>query len=215
MIYRDVDTVVAVDKTTGEKSTAHCHPDDKFDFSIGAKIAFERLLSKSKEPEDGEQNFKVGDTVALKNDLRVGEKYGNISLLSQMACFGKPMTIQNVRDDGLYTMDNGSSYSKEMLTTPSNAIMIGSHVVVTNGSCYPAYTYWVEKNVKDHALKCRFDYEGSINAGERVKVIAVAPWMEGAKTKGNLVYVCKEGRYNDCYLLDIYDVKRIEYGEDK
>ena len=31
---------------------AKCHPDDKFDFAIGAKLACDRLLEEKKEPEN-------------------------------------------------------------------------------------------------------------------------------------------------------------------
>ena len=50
VIYRKDDSVIALNKATGEKTTARCHPDDKFDFEIGAKVAFDRLVG-SKEPE--------------------------------------------------------------------------------------------------------------------------------------------------------------------
>lgn len=49
VIYRDDMNVVALNKNTGEKGVAHCGPEDKFDFDVGAKIAFCRLYGK--EPE--------------------------------------------------------------------------------------------------------------------------------------------------------------------
>lgn len=56
VIYRDEQRVVALDKRTGEKAVAKCSPEDKFDFEVGAKLAFDRLLSKKPK-------FKVGDKV--------------------------------------------------------------------------------------------------------------------------------------------------------
>ena len=56
VIYRDEQRVVALDKRTGEKAVARCAPEDKFDFEVGAKLAFDRLLSKKPK-------FKVGDKV--------------------------------------------------------------------------------------------------------------------------------------------------------
>lgn len=44
------------------RSKAKCHPDDKFDFETGAKIAFDRLKIK-RETEQSENPFKVGDIV--------------------------------------------------------------------------------------------------------------------------------------------------------
>lgn len=43
VIYRKDDTVTALNKATGDKVVTKCHPDDKFDFMTGAKLAFERL----------------------------------------------------------------------------------------------------------------------------------------------------------------------------
>ena len=49
VIYQRDRDVVALDKTTGQKCFAHCHPDDAFDFKTGAKIAFGRLIGEPVE----------------------------------------------------------------------------------------------------------------------------------------------------------------------
>lgn len=49
VIYSKDREVIAVDKTTGEKAIARCNPADEFDFRIGAKLAFDRLMSGNKE----------------------------------------------------------------------------------------------------------------------------------------------------------------------
>ena len=51
VIYQKDRDVVALDKVTGKKCYAHCHPDDKFDFTTGAKIAFGRLIGEPSEEE--------------------------------------------------------------------------------------------------------------------------------------------------------------------
>lgn len=43
VIYRKYNDVIALDKSTGRKGIAKCSPEDKFNFGIGAKLAFERL----------------------------------------------------------------------------------------------------------------------------------------------------------------------------
>ena len=60
VIYRDGDKVIALDKRTNKKATTRCHPDDTFDFEVGAKIAFERLLGKE-EPKLYNGKFVVID----------------------------------------------------------------------------------------------------------------------------------------------------------
>lgn len=49
VIYRKDREVIAVDKTTGYKAIARCNPADEYDFHIGAKLAFERLMNSNKE----------------------------------------------------------------------------------------------------------------------------------------------------------------------
>ena len=49
VIYRKDREVIAVDKITGDKAIAKCSPEDTFDFNVGAKLAFERLMNGNKE----------------------------------------------------------------------------------------------------------------------------------------------------------------------
>ena len=58
VIYMKGNQVIALDKATGKKAVAKCHPDDEFDFNIGAKLAFERLIGVSKEePKEEIKDF--------------------------------------------------------------------------------------------------------------------------------------------------------------
>lgn len=49
VIYRKGNEVIALDKATGKKAIAKCSPEDTFDFNIGAKLAFDRLMNGNKE----------------------------------------------------------------------------------------------------------------------------------------------------------------------
>ena len=44
VIFRKGQEVIALDKSTGERGVAKCHPNDKFDFKVGAVVAFNRLV---------------------------------------------------------------------------------------------------------------------------------------------------------------------------
>lgn len=59
VIYRNGDKVVARNKIAGKIGEAKCHPNDKFDFSIGARLAFDRLMSDEEDEkiEDREQYY--------------------------------------------------------------------------------------------------------------------------------------------------------------
>ena len=69
VIYRKDDkTVVALDKSTGKEAVAKCNPEDEFDFNVGAKIAFERLVGGDKKEDKKEDSaIKVGDLVRISN----------------------------------------------------------------------------------------------------------------------------------------------------
>lgn len=77
IIYQNGQDVIALDKETGEKAVAKCHPNDEFDFAIGAKIAFGRLYhSQDYIPEDNKTKckprFQVGDRVrCIKKDYEI------------------------------------------------------------------------------------------------------------------------------------------------
>ena len=49
VIYRKDREVIAVDNVTGDKAIAKCSPEDTFDFNVGAKLAFDRLMKGNKE----------------------------------------------------------------------------------------------------------------------------------------------------------------------
>ena len=75
VIYQNGNKVIAENKSTGEKGIAKCSPEDTFDFNIGAKIAFDRL---------------VGRDITLLEDV----KYYN----------GKVVCIDNKGNDNIYTL---------------------------------------------------------------------------------------------------------------
>lgn len=49
VIYSKEREVIALDKATEDKAIARCNPADEYDFRIGAKLAFERLMNGNKE----------------------------------------------------------------------------------------------------------------------------------------------------------------------
>lgn len=72
-ITTDGKITYAVFKQDGKvlsRSEAKCHPDDKFDFETGAKIALDRLEIK-KEVKQPENPFKPGDIVECIYDFKV------------------------------------------------------------------------------------------------------------------------------------------------
>lgn len=72
IIYRDGNSVIAKDRSTGKNAVAKCHPDDEFDFMVGAKLALERL-SQPDEPKY--YNGKVVCVKSSLSSLTVGKIY--------------------------------------------------------------------------------------------------------------------------------------------
>lgn len=76
VIYRKGQEVIALDKATGKKAIAKCSPEDEFDFNIGSKLAFERLLGieeqKEAKPEFLEK-FEKGKIYVFRKELH--DKY--------------------------------------------------------------------------------------------------------------------------------------------
>ena len=62
IIYRDDRKVIALNERTGEKAEARCNPSDTFDFNIGARLAFDRLIP-NKEAAQFEQKGFTGRAV--------------------------------------------------------------------------------------------------------------------------------------------------------
>ena len=74
VIYRKDRDVIALDKSTGEKTIARCNQADEFDFMTGAKLAFKRLTSA---PELLNTKICITDIpfTPVACDLTVGKIY--------------------------------------------------------------------------------------------------------------------------------------------
>lgn len=61
IIYRNDAEVVAKNTATGKTGVAKCTPADEFDFNVGAKLAFERLIN----PEPEKPKYYNGKVVCI------------------------------------------------------------------------------------------------------------------------------------------------------
>lgn len=78
VIYRKNNQVIALDKRTGEKAVARCCPEDTFDFEVGAKLAFSRLMPDFEipfEPIKSVKSICIGDSVEVINKEKVYPYY--------------------------------------------------------------------------------------------------------------------------------------------
>lgn len=173
---------------------AKCSPADTFDFETGAKLAFERLITK--------EYFEKGKRYIF--DL---EKYRKAMGRSEEAtpkwaceATGKPVkVISKTRGTALKygVMPNWC------IEAPDETIKVGDRVKVINtGKICPNDTLWVTKNVHDKVLVAKFSYgdelgydEGirSVDSDFIVRVIAC-----------NKAYIQMIGVYEEkCYLIGL------------
>jgi len=91
-IYQRGKMVIAHESDTGREGIAKCSPDDKFDFSIGARIALLRLFGEEvpdsltgKDKADEKEEFKVGDRVVIREWDDMEKEFG-LNYLGGIKC---------------------------------------------------------------------------------------------------------------------------------
>lgn len=69
VIYKKDNKVIALDKATGKTAEAICSPEDRFDFYVGADLAFERLLGRKPAPKAREEapKYFTGEMVCVES----------------------------------------------------------------------------------------------------------------------------------------------------
>ena len=101
VIYRKGNDVIALDKRTGKKAIAKCSPEDTFDFNIGAKLAFERLMNSDKE------SINVEDMRNKLDSYCFGRRCcGDCKLESQTYRCGRGTNFMIKDASGNYTMSD-------------------------------------------------------------------------------------------------------------
>ncbi|MGN1340513.1 MAG: hypothetical protein ACI4WS_09490 [Oscillospiraceae bacterium] len=94
-ITRHGDKVVA--KYVKKVGVAKCSPDDTFDFAVGAKLAFSRLMGEPEDKPEPKPKFKIGEYVKVISNTRPLHSFplGSIVTIknlietnSQAVCYG-------------------------------------------------------------------------------------------------------------------------------
>lgn len=101
VIYRKDNDVIALDKRTGKKAIANCSQEDTFDFNIGAKLAFERLMNSNKERISVEDMRKKLDSYCFGMSC-----CGGCKLESPTYRCGRGAHFMTKDDAGNYTMSD-------------------------------------------------------------------------------------------------------------
>lgn len=77
VIYRNGAETIATDKRSGKTATAKCSPDDTFDFAVGARLAFDRLMGEKKD-EKPKAEYYNGKAVCVKAIPQSGFTAGKV-----------------------------------------------------------------------------------------------------------------------------------------
>ena len=101
VIYSKEREVIALDKATGDKAIARCNPADEYDFRIGAKLAFERLMNGNKE------NITVEDMRKRLKSYCSNRSCSDCKLKSPTCRCGNGVHFMTKDRAGNYKMSNG------------------------------------------------------------------------------------------------------------
>lgn len=233
IIYRNGQDVIALDKETGEKAVAKCHPNDEFDFAIGAKIAFGRLYHSQDYISEGNEakckpKFQVGDRVrCIKKDYEIG----GINIVNELGVIREAETgassvlvefDNNIgghdgggkgKDNHCWWFMNSSEYLELVDNKDAKEINVGDRVkVIDTGHAYSSYTEWVTKNAPEFAvyyMYCASYFYPSIR--ERITastftVVAKAPHSDFAD---RMLYLVQD-EFARCFLLGEEGLKKYD-----
>ncbi len=234
IIYQNGQDVIAFDKETGEKAVAKCHPNDEFDFAIGAKIAFGRLYhSQDYIPEDNKTKckpeFQVGDRVrCIKKDYKIG----GINIVNELGVIREAETgassvlvefDNNIgghsgngkgKDNHCWWIMNSSEYLELVDNKDAKEINVGDRVKVTNIGCaYGSYTEWVTKNAPEFAVHYDVRYtpyfDPSIRERIRASTFTVVAKAPHSDSTNKTLYLVQD-KYNCCFLFGEEGLKKCD-----
>ena len=103
IIYVDGKDVIAKNIKTGKIGKATCHPDDEFDFAIGAKLAFERLMRRVVKQD----SYEVGDKVKIVDKWNEKTNQNHDGEMDKY--LGTVMTIESSTRLEMYQMEEDKS----------------------------------------------------------------------------------------------------------
>lgn len=205
IIYQNGQEIVALDKETGKKAVAKCHPNDEFDFAIGAKLALDRLYHTFKVdyPKIGDRvrcvkSHQGNDKIVNKNGriIEIGPSRENVTVEfdefigghSGNSCGGKSGHCWIVPVEYLVPETSGDY-----------EINVGDYVtVVNNGRRYSTYTEWVTKNTPEYAVYYAYNNSTPLS-DEFLKVVAKAP--HSLEKKDKMLFLIKCEADGACYLF--------------
>lgn len=186
-----------------KSAAAKCSPEDKFDFKIGAKIAFERLTDEEKKEEPkNEHKFKVGDRVRRINSPVLNFKVGDIGTIVEVMDSNTPYYVKP--DDGGMATCN----YEENLELVKEEFKVGDRVIVKESNIESISQYaglvGVIKEIWGESYPYKVDCSESGKSCVWCEVERLAPKKE---EKYNGKVVCVESELSHWTVGKVYEFK--------
>ena len=177
VIYRKDNEVVSLDKRTGKKAIAKCSPEDTFDFNIGAKLAFDRLINSNKNTTVLGNGFKE-----VNRHAKIGEY---IKIVDAFLPYG-----HYKNGDILQIVDDTHGYAR--YGHKPNEVLYDEEYVVLEG--YKPDKY--RKKKETHKFKVGDIVKGNSKSDRRYNI------TNSDMTMGKITEVSEDGKFIDVEMLE-------------
>lgn len=210
VIYRNDQKVIALDKTTGKKAEAKCNPVDEFDFHVGAKLAFNRLMGDDVKPDDDvrevKRKAKIGEYVKVVNAKPIFGTYKNgdifkVTYVTASGCICK----NSDGDTGLWHEEYVvlENYKPEKEPEKKDEICVGDTVKVTDsGKQYRTYGKWSGLN----GYKQNFVMGSELNNEDEYKVLRI----KKHDRFNDIVALIQNPKTTQVFIINIKGIKKVE-----
>lgn len=151
IIYRDGNKTIAMNKVTGEKAEAKCRPEDEFNFSVGAKLALDRLFGApyydaTRYRVVEQDHYQVGDKVLIKSEKRTDMFFNPDGYMDKY--LGKTMTIKNKHDHDCYKMVEDQEEHNGIGWVWNGSCIVGKLVEIESENGYAGQAEEAAKMIK-------------------------------------------------------------------
>lgn len=211
VIYRNDQKVIALDKTTGKKAEAKCNPADEFDFHVGAKLAFSRLMGEDVKTDDGvrevKRKAKVGEYIKIVDAQPWMIPYKNGDIFKVISTSkpgvviekdGKPVTSAWHRE--YVVLEN---YKPEKESEKKDEICVGDTVKVTDGG-KQYYLYDTCSGINGYEQN--FVTDSHVKEGDEYKVLRIKEHDKLART----LALIQNPKTTQVFIIGIDGIKKVE-----
>lgn len=211
VIYRNDKKVVALDKTTGKKAEAKCNPADEFDFRVGAKLAFNRLMGEDAKNDNSvrevKRKAKVGEYIKVVDAHSIFGTYKNGDILkvtdvtsAGCECEGSDALSPGLWHEEYVVLEN---YKPEKEPEKKDKICVGDTVKVTDaGRQYGLYDIWSGLD----GYKQNFVNGSDLNNEDEYKVLRI----KKHDTTNDIIALIQNPKTTQVFIINVKGLKKVE-----